>query len=391
MQVVMVSPLRKISPYDVGHRFLSLDVFRGITIVMMILVNSPGNRVAYRWLSHSEWNGCSLADLVFPFFIVIVGVSSVVAFSNLRAKGVPASRLYGKLLRRSLFLFVMGLLLNAFMHSFDFANLRVMGVLQRIALCYFVSALLYLKTNVKTQLAIIVCLLIGYCLLLAWFTPADYCLRTLPIQDNLVGYVDRLLFSASHLYTPQFDPEGLLSTLPAFASVLLGNLLGMRLLSTHTTRQNLLWMSAVGIVLIVIGWVWSFYFPLNKAMWSSSYVLWTAGWAYLVFAICFALIEIKHWTAWSKPFVLFGRHALLVYMLHVLFLKIQAMILVHTSLGQVMNLRLYITEELFGYFSPYNASLAYAIFYTLIWFVILQCLEIGRTLLNLKRRNLAGV
>ncbi len=333
----------------------------------MILVNSPGNQVAYSWLEHSSWNGCTLADLVFPFFIVIVGMSSVLALTNLKIKGASNKQLVGKIINRSVYLFILGLLLNSLPNHFDFSHLRILGVLQRIAICYFFSSILFLTTTIKTQKVIITVLLIGYWILISFFSP-----NQISIDHNLVSYFDQWLLSAHHLYRPMFDPEGLLSTLPAIASALFGNLLGFVLVSSRTKQQQLQWLISSGLILALLGFVWSLASPFNKFLWSSSYVLWTTGLAFLVFACCFTLIEIKHRLPWSKPFALFGRHALLVYILHVLFLKIQAIILVHNTQGELINLRLYITDLLFNRFSPENASFCYAAGYTLFWLFVLK-------------------
>jgi predicted acyltransferase len=349
-------------------RLISLDVFRGITIALMILVNSPGNGTPYRWLQHSIWNGCTLADLVFPFFIVIVGISSALALSNLTARGVPFPELIKKIIWRSVYIFLMGLFLNAFPHHFDVSSLRVLGVLQRIAICYFFTSVLFLTTEIRTQAFILGVLLMGYGCLMSYFSP----LGVGSWDDNLVGYVDRFVFSSSHLYTATFDPEGLLSTLPALASALLGNLIGYFLMSPRTQEQTFKWLMIAGLMLAASGWMWSYLLPLNKSLWSSSYVLWTGGLALLVFAPVYALIEIKKCKNWSIPFSSLGRHAMLVYMLHVLFLKIQAMILLPNVIGELIGLRLYLTNRIFGYLQPENASLAYSMSYTLFWlFVIL--------------------
>jgi len=349
-----------------SQRLISLDVFRGITIALMILVNSSGNTSPYYWLEHSAWNGCTFADLVFPFFIVIVGISSVLALTNLKAKGCSTSRLLEKVVRRSGYIFLMGLLLNAFPH-FDLSTLRILGVLQRIALCYFFSAFLFLTTRIQVQAIIMLVLLIGYGCLMTYtpFTP----------DGNLVGALDRLVLTPAHLYTPTFDPEGLLSTLPAIASVLLGNLLGFSLTSLRTKKQKLRWMSVVGLMLIVLAWIWNLSLPINKALWSSSYVLLTGGIALLVSSILYFMIEIKYWIRWSKPFDLLGRHAMLVYMLHVLFLKIQSLIFMHNTAGATVNFRLYLTEVLFGNFTLENAALCYACSYTLLWLLVIKCID----------------
>lgn len=351
-------------------RLCSLDVFRGITVAVMILVNSPGNRVAYSWLEHSAWNGCTLADLVFPFFIVIAGMSSALYLTNAKAKNISNHQLIKKIIHRSIYIFMMGLLLNILPNHFDLSTLRILGVLQRIAICYFFSTILFLTTTIRTQLMIIISLLLGYELCMSMFAV----LSPLPVSmaHNLVGYLDQWILSPQHLYTKSFDPEGLLSTLPAIASALLGNMMGYILVSSRTKLQQLRSLLFAGFLLTILGWIWSMIFPLNKSLWSSSYVLWTSGLSFLVFAVCFTLIEIKQWSAWSKPFMLFGKNALLVYMLHIVFLKIQAMILVHNTQGELISLRLYITDLLFSPFSAKNASFCYAIGYTLLWLFVLK-------------------
>lgn len=351
-------------------RLISLDVFRGITIALMIIVNSPGNATPYYWLAHSVWNGCTLADLVFPFFIIIAGISSVIALSNLRAKEIPTTQLFKKVMIRGSYIFLLGFFLNAFPHHFDGSSIRIMGVLQRIGICYIISSMLFLTTKIRTQALLMVALLLGYWALMVVLPGYD-----LSLEGNFVGYVDRLVFAPGYLYSPMFDPEGLLSTIPSIASALLGNLIGHILLSSRSQEQKFQWMVCVGVLLSLLGWLWRLTFPLNKALWSSSYVLWTGGLALLIFAVVYAAIEIKQWKRWSIPFDCFGRHALLVYMLHVLFLKIQAMIQLHNAAGAVVNLRLYLTESLFGQLSPQNAAVCYSVSYMLFWLFVLIAIE----------------
>ena len=349
-----------------NQRLISLDVFRGFTIALMILVNSPGNSTPYYWLEHSAWNGCRLADLVFPFFIMIVGISSVLALTNLKAMGISKPRLFKKIIQRSGYIFLMGLLLN-FIPHFDLSTLRILGVLQRIAICYFFSAFLFLTTKILTQTIIALVLLIGYGYLMT-YTPFIF-------DENLVGTIDKLVFGSAHLYTATFDPEGLLSTLPAIASVLLGNLIGFGLTSSRTNKQKFKWVNVAGFMLVFIGWILGFTLPINKTLWSSSYVLLSSGIALLVFSIFYFLIEIKHWVRWSKSFDLLGRHAMLVYMLHVLFLKIQGIIFVHNSEGVTVNFRVYLTQVLFSHFTRENAALCYAFSYTLLWLFIIKIFD----------------
>ena len=352
-------------------RLLSLDVFRGITIILMILVNSPGNRSTFALLEHSIWNGCTLADLVFPFFVFIVGVSSVLTLAKQQAKGLSLTFLSRKIIKRTIFLFFIGLLLNAISLHVDWSTLRVLGVLQRIAICYFFTSILYLTTRLRTQAIIILLLLIGYWLALTLIPVPGYGTHQLTNDGNLAAYVDRLFISSGHLYGHTYDPEGLFSTLPAIATALLGNLLGAWLLSVDRPSKKLIVMVLAGVVMALTGWCWGFVFPINKTLWTSPYVLWTGGLAILTFALCYWLIEIKQWKKWSRPFEIFGLSALTAYVLHVLFLKIQAMILIPISAETTVNLRLFITQTLFPLSNLKIASLLYAISYTLFWFVVL--------------------
>ncbi|WP_019216769.1 acyltransferase family protein [Legionella tunisiensis] len=263
--------------------------------------------------------------------------------------------------------------LNAFPYHFDFATIRVFGVLQRIAICYFFAAFI-LTTRPKTQLIITLILLLSYWWFMAFWPVPGYGANHLAPQANLAAYVDRLFFSSSHLYGKVYDPEGLLSTLPAIATALLGNLTGIGLLTTTSQQKKLAVMSMVGISALIIGWLWGLWFPINKALWTSSYVLRTGGWALLVLAFCYWTIEIKGWKRGYKPFEIFGANAMAAYVLHIFFLKVQLMVTIPNQDGSPGNLRSFITEHLFGWASPPNASLLYALSYTFFWLVILTIL-----------------
>ena len=363
------------SQTDLSHskakstRLLSLDVFRGLTIALMILVNSPGNQTAYACLEHSLWNGCTLADLVFPFFIFIVGVSSVFSLSKARENGVTCNQLSLKIIKRSLLIFSIGLLLNAFPHHFDFETLRIFGVLQRIALCYFFASLLFITTRAQTQVLITLTLLIGYWFLLTRFSALNY-----GEENNIAAIIDRHLFSSSHLYGKTFDPEGLLSTIPAIATALIGNLTGIWLRAHRSLQQKLTGLRVAGLLALAAGGIWGLWFPINKTLWTSSYVLWTAGFALLILAGCYWAIEIKKYKKGFKWLEIFGVNALAAYILHVFFLKIQAMIIINLPNNSSVNLRLFITDTLFGWASADNASLLYAVSYTLLWLGVMTIL-----------------
>lgn len=355
------------------QRFLSLDIFRGITIALMILVNSQGNE-AYRLISHSDWNGCTLADLVFPFFVFILGVSLVISLSKSLAQGISLNTLITKILKRTIILFVIGLFINAFPFHFDFATLRVFGVLQRIAICYFFASLLFLTTRIQTQALIMLILLIGYWLMMTFLPIPIYGADNLSPVGNVAAYFDREVFSSAHLYGKFYDPEGILSTLPAIATTLLGNLIGAWIISKrdHATKiKGIIWL---GIFAVIIGWTWGLFFPINKALWTSSYVLYTGGLALLLFAACYWLVEIKGWKKWAKPFELFGVNAIAAYFLHVFFIKLLAAIHVQNADGTSDNLRIYITKHLFGWTDLANGELLFGICYLLLWLFIFAIL-----------------
>lgn len=351
-----------------SSRLLSLDVFRGITIALMILVNSPTN---YAWLNHSDWNGCTLADLVFPFFLFILGVSLVYFLSKSLAEGLSYNLLISKILKRTIIIFVIGLFINAFPFHFHLTTIRIFGVLQRIAICYFCATLLFLTTRPQTQAVIVIVLLIGYWLMMTIIPVPYYGANNLTQIGNLAAYIDRSIFSSAHLYEKIFDPEGLLSTLPAIATTLLGNLTGVWLLSHHNLQKKFQVMIITGIIALICGWFWGLSFPINKDLWTSSYVLWTGGLALLLLAFCYWLIEIKELKKWSKPFEILGLNALAVYFLHVFFLKIQAAIHISETNGTRENLRVFITNHFFGWISLQNASLLYAIAYVFVWLLVM--------------------
>jgi predicted acyltransferase len=356
------------------HRWLSLDVFRGMTIALMILVNSPGNEQPYRLLEHSPWNGCTLADLVFPFFVFIIGVSLVFSLSNSLVNGNSPKQIANKVLRRALIIFACGLLLNAIPDHLNFSTLRVFGVLQRIAICYLIAALLFLNTNPLTQLLIVISLLGGYCLLLTRIPVPGYGIDDLSVAANLPAYVDRKLFSSAHLYGKIYDPEGMLSTLPAIATTLLGNLTGIWLKNHFSMQIKLYGLLITGPLAIVLGCLWGFWFPINKPLWTSSYVLVTAGIALILLAATIWLLEVKQQRRWARPFEIFGLNAIAAYILHIVFLRIQNKIILPRMDGTPGNLRFYIAEHWYGWFSIQNASLLYSISYLLLLLVFFTLL-----------------
>jgi predicted acyltransferase len=294
-------------------RLVSLDVLRGLTVALMILVNTPGGDEYYSFLQHATWNGLTFADIVFPFFIFILGVAVPYAFSRRLEQGANRKQLLARVARRTIILFALGLLLNLF-STFDLPALRVMGVLQRIALCYFFASVLFLFLKPKWRVVLTVAIPIVYWLLMALVPVPGYGAGVLTEDGNLAAYVDRLLLNG-HLYTSTWDPEGVLSTLPAVATALMGVLAGMYLRSERKPRMKALNLLVFGVVAVCVGFVWNFWFPVNKNLWTSSYVAVTGGIAVMLLAAFFYVLDVKGHVRWSKPFSVLGCNSLFVFVL----------------------------------------------------------------------------
>lgn len=294
-------------------RLTSLDVFRGITIALMILVNNPGGASYYSFLQHANWNGWTPADLVFPFFIFIVGAAVPFAFANKLDQGTSKKRLLARVARRTIILFALGLLINGF-PTFNLATFRVMGVLQRIALCYLFASLVFLFLKPKWRIILTIAIPLAYWMLMTFVPVPGYGPGVLTENGSLAGYVDRLLLNG-HLYTHTWDPEGLLSTLPAVATALMGVLAGQHLMSNRKAKTKTANLLFFGSVSLTIGSLWDFSFPTNKNLWTSSYVAFTGGIALILLATCFFIINAKVYPAWTKPFTILGLNAIFVYVL----------------------------------------------------------------------------
>jgi predicted acyltransferase len=312
-------------------RLLSLDAFRGLTVATMILVNNPGDWDHVYWpLEHAVWNGCTPTDLVFPFFLFIVGVS--IAFSLGGKTALPVaptpqgfqtlagfftSPTVRKILIRGLKLFALGLFLNLF-PRFDPATVRVMGVLQRIALVYVACSLIFLKTNPRQQVWILVVLLTSYFVLLTKLPVPGAGAASLEPESNLAAWFDRTVLGEKHLWKAVrgvWDPEGLLSTLPAVGTGITGMLAGYALRRRGNAAKRTVRLVGVGLGLVALGLVWSRWFPLNKSLWTSSYVGYTAGLAMLLLALFYWLIDVRGYRRWARPLEVFGVNAITVFFL----------------------------------------------------------------------------
>ncbi len=302
------------------HRLLSLDVLRGITIAFMIMVNNNGDgHFAWSFMKHADWNGMTATDLVFPTFLFVVGASIVFAFEARLARGATRAHLAAQVARRAVILFLLGLVVNGFPH-FPLATLRIYGVLQRIAICYLVVGLFYLwDRRPMTKFVVAVAALLGYWLLMTHVSVPGFGMpgRDVPLLDknaNLVAWLDRHIFPG-RLYEGVRDPEGLLSDLPALATTLFGVLAGQWLRTVHTKTQKAEGMAGAAALSFALGLLWAVWFPLNKKLWTSSYVLAAAGISAGLWALLYWMIECRGWRGrWTWPWVVLGSNAIAAYM-----------------------------------------------------------------------------
>ncbi|HVF48633.1 MAG TPA: heparan-alpha-glucosaminide N-acetyltransferase domain-containing protein [Pyrinomonadaceae bacterium] len=379
----MEATTNEYQPEPLRGRTLALDVFRGITIAGMILVNNPGSWSAiYPPLAHAEWHGWTPTDFIFPFFLFIVGVSITLAFARRAGGGGSRKDLLWKIVRRTLVIFALGLVLAGFPHYdasghlsiYDLSTIRIPGVLQRIAVCYFFASVISLYTSARTQTLVALALLVIYWLLLRFVPVPGFGAGDLSMQGNLAAHVDRALL-AGHTWKPLYDPEGILSTIPAIATTLAGVLTGQWLRSERTPPDKVAGLFVAGAGLVVAGWAWHFWFPINKALWTSSYVLFTAGLALQLLGVCYWLVDIKNYRRWATPFRIFGTNALAVFFLSGIFERIMSLIKFTRAGGSQVSSKTLIYETLFAsWAAPVNASLLYAVCYVLFWLALMTIL-----------------
>ena len=451
-----------------GERLISLDVFRGMTIAGMVLVNNPGTwSHIYDPLEHAAWHGLTPTDWIFPFFLFIVGIAIPIALAKYIGSGSEAgntsrSGVYRKILTRSLMIFALGLSMSVIpffqfgasdapdslkmlvwlamtaalffallrnwkitiilsalsiigivglnlagynLVTYNFATMRIPGVLQRIAVCYLVVSLIFLHTNWKHQLGIAVALLLGYWLLMTQIAVPGCEITTINDKAcNLAAWLDRTILTENHIWRSAkvYDPEGLLSTLPAIATTISGVLTGTWLLrknsppyeggvdvasadgvvlsdsglKTQDPRLNTVsGLFFFGTILLAVGYIWNIYFPMNKALWTSSYVLVTTGIALLTLAACYWLIDIKGYKTWAKPFVIFGVNALPLFVFSGIMARMLGAFRVTGADDQPVALQKWIYENIFlSIAQPIDASLMYAISFILVWLLLMWLL-----------------
>lgn len=370
------------------NRLLSLDVFRGITIAGMVLVNNPGTWSAiYPPLEHAEWHGATPTDFIFPFFLFIVGISITLALGKRVDAGGINREIHFKILKRAAVIFLLGLFLAAFpFYNFstgswlDVSTLRIMGVLQRIAVCYLIAALIFIHTNWKQQAVIAVVLLFVYWALMTLVSVPGCEITTINDKAcNLAAYLDRMILTENHIWRSSkvFDPEGLLSTVPAIATTLAGVLTGHWLRQKTDDGEKVSALFFFGVCLTAAGWIWSFWFPLNKSLWTSSYVVNTAGLALCFLGFCYWLVDMKNYRRWTKPFVIFGVNALALFVGSGLLARLLGIIKVSSNAetGKTISLQQWIFGNVFLQLAaPINASLMYAICFILLWLFLMWLL-----------------
>lgn len=352
-----------------GGRLVSLDVFRGLTVAGMVLVNNPGSWAHIYWpLEHAEWHGWTPTDLIFPFFLFIVGTSITLSLGRQLESGNSRGELLPGILRRTVILFALGLLLAGFPY-FNFGTIRIPGVLQRISVCYLVSALIFVKSRWRTQAIIAASLLIVYWLLLLLVPAPGYSAGDLSKEGSLASFIDRSILGP-HIWKQGkvYDPEGFLSTLGAIATTLFGVLAGHWLRTRRSSIEKAGGLFFAGVMAVIVGWLWALWLPINKSLWTSSYALFTAGMALLVLGCCYWLVEIKGCKIWARPFVIFGVNAITLFVGSGLMARLMGLWKITRADGSQVSLQAFIYSNLFASWArPEDASLLFAVCFLLFW------------------------
>jgi predicted acyltransferase len=353
-----------------------------LTIAAMILVNDPGTWGAVYWpLDHAEWNGWTPTDLIFPFFLFIVGVSITLSFTARLRRGGTRGELARHVAFRSLAIVAVGLFLNVFPH-FHFATMRYPGVLQRIGVCYLIAGLFVLWTarradaggfeaNIPAVAWALVVLLAGYWALMRFVPVPGFGAGHLDMEGNLAAWIDRRLISG-HMWSQLNqvrDPEGFLSTIPAIGTALWGVLVGEWIRGGRPVKRMLIGLLGAGAAAMVIGRLLHPIFPINKNLWTSTFVIFTAGFAMVVLAVCYWLVDVKGWRRWAKPFVVFGTNAIAAYVMADLVAIGSLDIHIHAG-GRRTSLHGYVYSHFFATLAqPKNASLLFAVFFVAVCYV----------------------
>jgi predicted acyltransferase len=357
-----------------ASRLRSLDAFRGITIGAMLLVNNPGSwDYVYPPLEHAEWNGWTPTDLIFPFFLFIVGVALTYSLGRRAQEGADRAALLRKIAVRSATIVLVGVLLNGF-PGYHLATLRLPGVLQRIGLVYLVAATLWISCTPAVIAWIVLLLLAGYWALMTLVPVPGYGPGVLEPVGNLAQYLDQLILRG-HMWRAEWDPEGLLSTVPAVATCLIGALTGQWLRSQASGARVAAGMAIGGAALTTVGLVWGLWFPINKSLWTSSYVLFTAGVALLGLSACYWLIELRGRVGWARPAFAFGANPLIAFVGSGVMARLLLKARVDGGDGTLVSLQQWLYTRLCASWAgPLNGSLVYAVGFVLLWCGLMELL-----------------
>ena len=368
------APLKK-------QRLYSLDAFRGATIAAMILVNNPGSwSHIFPPLEHASWNGWTPTDLIFPFFLFIVGVALVFSLTK-RIEGNDRSRALPRIFRRTVILFLLGLFLNGF-PFFTFSphfgfhphlvHIRIPGVLQRIALCYLGASLLFLYVPHRKLPWITAGILLGYWALMG-LVQAPGAGAPGGKDANPAAWLDRLLLGG-HLwaYSKTWDPEGVLSTFPALVTTLFGVSAGRMFFREYSPVERTARLMVRGALLVVMGYVWNWFFPINKNLWTSSYAVFTAGQAFCALGLFYWFSDVQGKKSWTFPLVVYGRNAITVFVMSGVLGRLLVLIHLPGGAGRPQALKTWIFQNLFlSWLPPVYASLAYALAWVGGWYLVL--------------------
>jgi predicted acyltransferase len=361
---VLPAQLDSPEPSAKTGRLLSLDVFRGATMALMVLVNNGGGPGSYSQLEHSSWNGWTITDCVFPSFLWIVGVAITLSLSKRLAAGVPRSKIAIQTLRRAAIIYCLGLLVYLY-PEFHFGTMRVLGVLQRIAICYLIASLIYLTTSLRGQILWILGLMSSYWLFMKLAPVPGYGAGHLDVQGNFAHYIDQIILG-KHNYadTKTWDPEGIISTIPAIATAIFGLLAGRILQWRREIAARSSWMFVIGGLLLIAALICNEWLPINKKLWSDSFALWMAGLDFMIFAGLLWIVDGEGHRRFTKPFSIIGMNAITIYMISELLAgTIDAIRVGSGSLQQAVY-----HNAFASWAGPANASLLYALSYVLLMY-----------------------